>query len=403
MSDLERTSSHKMARTMRYCRPKTSAPETLLEYLSKRFDYLPLEKWIGYIETGVVTVNGATVSPHLILKQQDMVSFDPPRELEPEVNTAFAIAYEDADVLVVSKSGNIPVSEGGRYSKNTLVKVLEEFVARRRVSGGERLDETSLPPLYAGHRLDKETSGLVAFAKTASVATRLCESFGAKAPAAGKTQAAENEDGEDVEVDTAVSASATIKEYEAVVAGELRDQRVVNLRIGFAVECVPVDQQPKGKSLAKLRMKAYPEDSPYGKAATSIITPVVSKMGLTFVRVRILTGRTHQIRVHCAAIGFPILGEKLYDGDVSDELYLRRTRGEEPVLWNGSNVIPRHMLHCAKLVFRHPRVVVDAECAATGLVQQHSGKVVPMVQAASCSAYVFVAECPFLSELFAPQ
>lgn len=105
----------------------------------------------------------------------------------------------------------------------------------------------------------------------------------------------------------------------------------------------------------------------FGRDAKTKIIPVACDKGLTLCRVQLFTGRTHQIRIHCAAIGFPLLGDKLYvagGGSVDCDTYLRRAKGEEKVVVDicqgegNSSVLrlnpSRHLLHAAKLSFLHP-------------------------------------------------
>ena len=132
--------------------------------------------------------------------------------------------------------------------------------------------------------------------------------------------------------------------------------------------------------LTKMRMVCRPnnnddddeEKEKFGKDARTIVTPIKTDKNLTLCRIKLFTGRTHQIRIHCASIGFPLLGEKMYlkgGGAVDCDQYLRRVRGEEEVIVSvgGENdddddektilllLHPsRHLLHAAKLSFLHP-------------------------------------------------
>ena len=105
-------------------------------------------------------------------------------------------------------------------------------------------------------------------------------------------------------------------------------------------------------------------DNNFGKEARTVVIPIKSDKKLTLCRVKLFTGRTHQIRIHCAAIGHPLLGEKMYvsgGGAVDCNQYLRRVRGEEEVtheiLLDDETIKlhpSRHLLHAAVLSFVHP-------------------------------------------------
>ena len=126
--------------------------------------------------------------------------------------------------------------------------------------------------------------------------------------------------------------------------------------------------------LAKLKMQCFPPNSCDGKAALSEfhVIETSESYGLSLVRVRIFSGRTHQIRLHAAHLGFPVLGDKLYDTRtpgaaggsccVDDAVYLERTRGQTMVTFSLPDfcgradqwVIRRQLLHASRLRFLHP-------------------------------------------------
>jgi 23S rRNA-/tRNA-specific pseudouridylate synthase len=175
-------------------------------FLARRFTYFTADDWRRQIGKGLVHVNGEVLAaPDQLLKQQDRLFYEPPRELEPEVDGDFVVHADDPCLIVVSKSGNIPVGEGGRYSRNVLTRVVPEVLHAKVTaehaeaqpmeaavpeqlpgepkSVGSAGDEEpagrgGLPPqMHAVHRLDKETSGLVVMAKHRDAAARLGEQF----------------------------------------------------------------------------------------------------------------------------------------------------------------------------------------------------------------------------------
>lgn len=189
-----------------------------------------------------------------------------------------SILYEDEDCLAVMKPAGIPSGPTRDAARIHAAKLAEDFSGR------------SLTLL---HRLDKDTSGVLLLAKTKAFATGLLQAF------------------RDREVD---------KTYLALVPG--RPQAT------FGVSCHL--REGEGGRMLVVRSGGM-------KAETTFRT-LASKAGYALLEARPKTGRTHQIRVHLAQAGYPILGDSTYGGDAEV--------GEEPV--------PRQMLHAWVLAFEHP-------------------------------------------------
>ncbi|MBQ3643325.1 MAG: RluA family pseudouridine synthase [Candidatus Riflebacteria bacterium] len=209
-------------------------------------------------------------------------------ELNTEIQATemnFPILYEDDDIIVINKPFGLVVHPGAGNEKVTVVSAL--------------LSHTNLSPIGAPdrpgvvHRLDKETSGIMVLAKTKEAHKNLAEQF---------------------------ASHELEKEYIALIQGHIVNKKG---RIQVAIERDPVHRQ---------RMKATSEDN--GRMAISIFEVMEYLKNSTLVKVRILTGRTHQIRVHMAFTGHPLLGDTTYGG--------KKFGNSE------------HFLHSAKLSFTHP-------------------------------------------------
>lgn len=400
-----------MVRTFNYSRSKSAPSISLLDFLVSSFKYLNKEQWIDAIsQKHYVSIdNIICVDPTAQLPVRCKIGFDVPAELEPEVDERMELIFLDEHICVVSKSGNIPVSECGKYSKRTLVQIAaKKFL----VDEQRQQQQTEGASFISVHRLDKETSGLVVLARTHEAAVNLSRQFSRCSEDCSNSENNNNsndiiiipttrrrtrnddddddndEGGKEGNIDNSNlrhNQSPVSKEYIAILVGEIKEETEIRLRIGHEKEWIEMlarnnnknktgDDDLPVRKLSKFRMICAPEEmKEFGRDAKTKIIPIKCDKGLTLCRVQLFTGRTHQIRIHCAAIGFPLLGDKLYvsGGDSVDcDTYLRRAKGEEKVVveipWeadaeNNEKIkllhVERHLLHAAKLSFLHPVIM----------------------------------------------
>lgn len=266
-------------------------PETLLEFLVRRFKYHNAEEWEMLVGDGWVTVNGRRVDPGHILETRHKIVYERPPMAEPEVDGRYTVLYEDAHLLAVSKSGNIPTSPSGKYWHNCLVHLLQR--------------ERGLAQLHAVHRLDRETSGVNLFAKSREGAKILGKDF---------------------------HAGRVDKRYMAVLRG------------GLAAPAIYVSAPLRDAVGGAVHIRQ--EVHPAGRDSRTWFRLRARLPGASLVEVEPRTGRTHQIRAHAAALGHPVMGDKLYG--VSEAAFIR---------WVGSgkrNARDRQLLHATELRFTHP-------------------------------------------------
>jgi 23S rRNA pseudouridine1911/1915/1917 synthase len=217
-------------------------------------------------------------------------------ELPPE-----AVVFLDAHVVVVDKPVGISTMPYEKGETGTLDQRVRQLLARRAKSGGER--GTAHPALSVVHRLDKETSGLLVFARTFLARQRLKGQFRVHS----------------------VHRRYLALAHSAVRAQTIRSRLLADRGDGRrgSAEAVLFGRDPR------------PEE---GRPAVTHVEVVEALAGATLIACRLETGRTHQIRIHLAEAGHPLLGERVY------------VRGYDGP-WLPA---PRVMLHAAELGFEHP-------------------------------------------------
>jgi len=258
------------------------------------------------IEAGRVTVNGRAARAALRLKEADRVVVEvPPRRasrLEPEARP-LAIVHEDDAVLVLDKPAGLVVHPGAGVQSGTLVHALLHHAPAIATVGGE-----GRPGIV--HRLDRDTSGLLVVAKTEEAYLALVE---------------------------ALRAREVTRLYQALVWGDPGPNH------GFVD--LPVGRDPRDrKRMAVVRQGGRPARTHWR---------VEERFGLASrVEARLETGRTHQIRVHMAAVRHPVVGDPTYGGRARKSLSLRPS--ERSLADALLRLLRRQALHAATLEFAHP-------------------------------------------------
>ncbi len=269
-----------------------TAGERLDAYLARSVENLTRSGAQKLLEEGCVLLNGKPGRKNDRLNPGDEISLTIPEPQAVDIvprEMPLDIVYEDGDVLVINKPKGLVVHPAAGHQEDTLVNGLLHALGDD-LSG---INGELRPGIV--HRIDKDTSGLLAVAKNDLAHTVLASQL---------------------------KDHTMARTYEAIVCGSLReDSGTVDAPIGRH----PTDRK---------KMCVTPRNS---KNAVTHWEVVARYRGYTHVRCRLETGRTHQIRVHMAHIGHPILGDTVYGH-------------KKPELGQDSQC-----LHAGLLCFRHPR------------------------------------------------
>jgi RluA family pseudouridine synthase len=271
----------------------------LLDFLAVRFTYLTKDQWIDRIQEHLVLVNDKQACIDTKLKSGDIVSYTVSDFPEPDADCSYEVVYEDEWIVGINKPGNLLVHKSGASITKNLVYIL------RHCSGNP-----AYRSIHSVNRLDRETSGIVLFAKDAACLKLLHKIF-----AAGHIE----------------------KRYLAVVT-KPPPEKTMTIEL------------PIGQDLESAVHYKFKVDHEHGKNASTIIETLCACFGHAVLSIRPITGRTHQIRVHCAAIGSPIVGDKLYG--MEEKAYLEWRK--DPISYRGFLAFKRQALHCNLLSFIHP-------------------------------------------------
>ena len=270
----------------------------IVEYLAQRFSYMPADIWLERVNAGNVTCNDQTAIPETIVRQADVVSCQIPDFTPPSINLDYQIIYEDDWLLAVNKPPNLRVHGDGKWTTANLIY---------------HLRHQHQPPYPSAHlinRLDANTSGVLLLAKSAEFVPKMSQLF---------------------------LEQQVEKTYHALV------HNVPNPKIGI------IDRAIGRSAISRIKVRQSADNPRKPKPATTHYRTLQQwEERFSWLELRPKTGRTHQLRVHLAWIGCPIVGDALYN--LSDEAFEAYCQDKNSV----TMLMARQALHSYCAQFQHP-------------------------------------------------
>lgn len=260
--------------------------QTLLSHLASLYPHSTPQAWQEKLNNGEVTLNGITATGNESVTAGQTLVWRRPPWIEPDSPQHFEVLFEDPHLLAVNKPSGMPTLPGGGFMENTLLRLVQ-----KRAPGANPV-----------HRLGRGTSGIVLFAKTTHAASSLFANW--NTPKIQKLYLALAQNG--AQHDT----------YEILTPIGL----VPHPRIGSV-------------------WAAHPD----GKPSKSLANVISRTTGTTTFEVSLYSGRPHQIRIHLASIGHPLVGDPLYGFTGRPLEYLPGLPGDGG-----------YLLHAQFLKFHHP-------------------------------------------------
>ncbi|WP_153556053.1 sulfurtransferase [Roseimaritima sediminicola] len=229
---------------------------TLLECLTEMHPHVPTAQWQASLDAGRIVQGARPVRPWRVVRGGEQFTHVIPDTVEPDVNAAIEILYEDEAIVAVAKPAPLPMHPCGRFNHNTLVSILNRVYAPQ--------------VLRPAHRLDANTTGVVVFSRTQAIARRLQPCF---------------------------QTSEVDKRYLVRCQGHPPEDRFV---------C----DAPIGREATRAGGRTVDEDGLPARTEFRVLERYADTTAL--LEARPITGRTNQIRVHLWHLGWPVEGDPVY-------------------------------------------------------------------------------------------
>jgi 23S rRNA pseudouridine1911/1915/1917 synthase len=274
---------------------RTTQNWTVLDFYSRRYAHSTRDEWQQRIATGQILLEGQPTTAATSLRLGQQLTYHRLPWQEPEVPLAFAVLYEDADLLAVAKPAGLPVLPGGGFLEHTLLSQLQQ-----------RYPDAPPVPI---HRLGRGTSGLLLLARSPQARSSLSQ--------------------------------------------QLRDRQIRKIYRALAVGITMPDRFTVTQPIGRVPYPTWGDlyaATPHGRSAKSECHVIQRGTPASLLDVTIHTGRPHQIRIHLAAAGYPLWGDPLYGIGGTPLPHFQQTQQTKlPVPGDCG-----YYLHAAEVSFRHP-------------------------------------------------
>jgi len=298
----------------------------LIDFLGEFHPPTPRQHWQQWIARGEITFDGGVVHEDQLVHSGERYLHTQPGYVEPPVNATIGIIYDDEHLLVVDKPAPLPVHPSGRFNRNTLVNLLATVYPNDR--------------LRIAHRLDANTTGVVVFCRTATAAAFVQPQFEQRS----------------VEKHYLVRVIGHIqweKKRCEFPIGQSPPQRhakpsdvdataTIDTSIGISNGTARLGESGSSNGGARITHRD-------GRPAETLFRRLMlCDDNTTLLHAMPLTGRTNQIRVHAAALGFPVQGDPFYN----------QPPGETPAQTRPTQTLgiddPPMCLHASQIAITHP-------------------------------------------------
>lgn len=302
-----------MEKLYKFIVPDVKSRLRIDKYITNFIENASRTKVQKMINLGNVTVNGELVKSNYIVKPEDEIDIEMPvpdrQEVLPE-DIPLNIIFEDDYLMVVNKPAGMVTHPAYKNYSGTLVNAVMYYASQKNdslssLNGFERAGIV--------HRLDKDTSGILVIAKDEVTHRKLADQF---------------------------YRHSIEREYNAVVWGLMKNKSgVIEKKLGR-------DKRDRKK------VAVYKDDEEGGKRAVTHFEVLEEFEMFSLLKLKLETGRTHQIRVHLSSMGHPVFGDETYGGREPKSVHL--TSRKKATINNLLEKMPRQALHAKVLGFIHP-------------------------------------------------
>jgi 23S rRNA pseudouridine1911/1915/1917 synthase len=285
--------------------------QTLLSHLASLYPHSTLQAWQQKLNNGEVTLNGVTAIGSESVTSGQTLTWNRPPWIEPDVSQHFDVLFEDPHLLAVNKPSGLPTLPGGGFMENTLLRLVQK-------------QTSNASPV---HRLGRGTTGIVLFAKTAQAAAHLCANWN----------------------------TPNIQKIYRALAQDIAEHNAYEI-------LTPIGRVPHPLIGSVWAAK------PGGKPSKSLAKVISRTTSTTTFEVSLYSGRPHQIRIHLASIGHPLVGDPLYSSTGQPLENLPGLPGDGG-----------YFLHAQFLKFQHPITgeQIHLEAALPQLAKAHENGASP--------------------------